>query len=120
MTATVLVVPLVLITMLLVIQFALAYYARTVVAGSAQDAAAAAARRGSSTVEGIALADSLVEQGAGSLLESHSVTAAESGRLVSVTVQGKVVSLLPLFGTITVSATGTAPVETFVAQGAEP
>ena len=120
MTATVLVVPLVLITVLLVVQFALAYYARTVVAGSAQDAAAAAARRGSSTAEGIALADSLVEQGAGSLLSAHSVTAAEDGRVVSVTVQGEVGSLLPLFGTISVSATGTALVETFAAQGAGP
>lgn len=120
MTATVLVVPLVLITMLFVVQFALAYYARTVVAGSAQDAAAAAARRGASTAEGIALADSLVEQGAGSLLSSHSATAAGDGQVVTVTVQGEVVSLLPFFGTITVSATGSARVEAFAAQGAGP
>lgn len=115
-----LVVPLVLITMLFVVQFALAYYARTVVAGSAQDAAAAAARLGASPSEGIALADSLVEQGAGSLLSTHSVTAVDDGRLVSVTVRGEVVSLLPFFGTVTVSATGTAPLEVFAAQGAGP
>ena len=46
-TATVIVVPVVLLAMLLVVQFGLAYYARQVLAGAAQDGAAAAARRDS-------------------------------------------------------------------------
>lgn len=120
MTTTVLVVPLVLITMMCVVQFALAYYARTVVAGAAQDAAAAAARRDASTSEGVALANALLEQGAGSLLTSYSATASSDGEVVRVSVQGTVVSLLPFFGTITVSATGSARVEEFSAQGSGP
>lgn len=115
-----LVVPLVMLTMLFVVQFTLAYYARTVVAGAAQDAAAASARRHASTADGVALADSLVEQGAGSLVTSHTATASGDGDVVSVTVQAEVVSLLPFFGTITVSATGSARVEEFAAQGESP
>lgn len=120
MTTTVLVVPLVLITMLFVVQFGLAYYARTVVAGAAQDAASAAARRDATPAAGIALADTLIEQGAGSLLTSHSTVASRNGDAVTITVHGEVVSLLPLFGTITVSASGTAHVEEFAAQGSGP
>jgi Flp pilus assembly protein TadG len=119
-TTTVLVVPLVLVTMLFVVQFALAYYARTVVAGAAQDGASAAARRDASVADGIALAESLMEQGAGSLLTSHSATAGSDGEVVTVTAEAEVVSLLPFFGTITVSATGSAHVEEFTAQGADP
>ena len=120
MTATVLMVPLVLIATMLVVQVGLAYYARTVVSGAAQDAAAASARRNATQAEGVALADSLLEQAAGSLLESHSVVASTNGATVTVRVDGEVVSLLPFFGAMTVSATGTAHVEDFVAQGDGP
>ena len=115
-----LVVPLVMVTMLLVVQFTLAYYARTVVAGAAQDGAAAFARRDSSPADGIAVAESLVERGAGSLLTSHTVTASGDADVVTVAVEAEVVSLLPFFGTITVSATGSARVEEFAAQGTSP
>jgi hypothetical protein len=37
-----------------------------------------------------------------------------------VTVSGKVASLLPFFGTITVRAAATAPIEQFSPQGASP
>jgi Flp pilus assembly protein TadG len=119
-TATVLIVPLVLVTMLFVVQFALAYYARTVVAGAAQDGAAAGARRDASPADGAALANSLAEQGAGSLLSSHNASAWSDGDVVSVTVEGEVVSLLPFVGSITVKATSSAHVEEFQAQGAGP
>ncbi len=39
---------------------------------------------------------------------------------MTVTATGKVVSLLPFFGTITVTATGSANVERFEPQGASP
>jgi Flp pilus assembly protein TadG len=116
----VLMVPLVLIALLFVVQFALAYYARTVVSGAAQDGAAAAARRNASTADGIALADSLVEQGAGSLLDSHSATASATDNVVTVRVEGEVVSLLPFFGTITVAASSSARIEEFSPQGESP
>ena len=70
---------LILVTMLFVVQFALAYYARTVVSGAAQDGASAAARRDASTNDGVALAESLVEDAAGSLLESPE-TCIDTGR----------------------------------------
>lgn len=115
-----LVVPLVLVTMLFVVQFALAYYARTVVAGAAQDGASAAARRDASPQAGAALADRLVEEGAGSLLTSHAATASVDDAVVTVTVQGHVVSLLPFVGTINVSAVSSARVEAFTPQGRGP
>ena len=115
-----LIVPLVLITMLFVVQFALAYYARTVVAGAAQDGAAAAARRDSTPAAGAALADQLAEAGAGSLLTSHSASGTAGDDSVTVTVTGEVVSLLPFFGPITVTATSSARVEEFTPQGGGP
>ena len=120
MTATVLVVPLVLVTMLFVVQFALAYYARTVVSGAAQDGASAAARRDASPEAGAALAGSLVEEGAGSLLTSHFSTSSVDDAVVTVTVHADVMSLLPFMGTITVSARSSARVEDFTPQGAGP
>jgi hypothetical protein len=113
-------VPLVLLTMLFVVQFALAYYARTVVAGAAQDGAAAGARRDASPASGAALAETLAEEGAGSLLTSHRAAASSDGDVVSVTVQGEVVSILPFFGSITVKATSSARIEQFEPQGADP
>ena len=120
MTATVLMVPVVLLATLLVVQFALAYYARTVMSGAAQDGAAAAARRNASVSEGISLTDSLLSNAAGSLLNDYSVTASTSDDTVTVRAEGEVVSLLPFFGTITVAATGSAHLEQFDAQGAGP
>lgn len=115
-----LIVPLVLITTLFVVQFALAYYARTVVAGAAQDGAAAAARRDSTPAAGAALAEQLAEEGAGSLLTSHSASAASGDDSVTVTVTGKVVTLLPFVGSITVTASSSAQIEEFTPQGAGP
>ena len=115
-----LMVPVVLLAMLLVVQFALAYYARTVMAGAAQDGASAAARQNATRDEGIALTNSLVEDSAGSLLDSHTVTATATGDVITVEVQGEAVSLLPFFGTITVRASGSARVEQFEPQGAGP
>lgn len=115
-----LMVPLILVTMLFVVQFALAYYARTVVSGAAQDGASAAARRNASTDDGVALAESLVEDAAGSLLESHNVAASVGDDTVTVRVEGEVVSVLPFFGTITITGSSSARIEDFTPQGAGP
>jgi Flp pilus assembly protein TadG len=110
-------VPVVLITILFVVQFGLAYYARQVAAGAAQDGAAAGARQSSSPEVGAALTEQLISEAGGSLFESHDASAASTGEVVTVTVTGEVVSLLPFFGTITVAATGSARVEQFNPQG---
>ena len=120
MTATVIVVPVVLLTMLLVVQYGLAYYARQVLAGAAHDGAAAAARERSNPSQGAALAEQLIGEAGGSLIGSYQASAASDGDTVTVTATGKVVSLLPFFGTITVTATGSANVERFEPQGASP
>lgn len=120
MTATVLMVPVVLLATMLVVQFALAYYARTVIAGAAQDGASAAARQNASAADGVALTESLVVEGASSLLDSHAVTASVTDDVVTLEVQGEAVSLLPFFGTITVRASATAPIEQFEPQGSGP
>ncbi len=104
----VILVPVVLLTMLFVVQFALAYHARQVLAGAAHDAAAAAARRDSNLDAGQALAEQMIGDAAGSLLDSYTVTASAGPGTVTIEAAGEVVSLIPFFGTITVSATGSA------------
>jgi Flp pilus assembly protein TadG len=119
-TATVLMVPLVLLAMMLVVQFALAYYARQVVSGAAQDGAAAAARQHSSPGVGAALAEQLISEGAGSLLTAHSASGSSDGERVYVEASGEVVTVLPFFPAITVTATGSAAIEEFTPEGASP
>lgn len=114
------VVPVVLLAMVMVVQFALAYYARQVIAGAAHDGATAAARRNSDPGEGVALADQLISEAARNLLASHTTTATVTGDTVTVSVTGKVGALLPFFRTITVRAAATATIEQFTPQGASP
>jgi Flp pilus assembly protein TadG len=116
----VVVVPVVVLAVLLVVQYALAYYARQVLAGAAPDAAAAAARPSASGAEGTALARQLIGEGGGTLLDSYAVSATSDGDTVTVTATGRVASLLPFFGTITVKASGSAHVERFQPQGGGP
>lgn len=113
-------VPVVLLAVLLVVQFSLAYYARQVLAGAAHDGAVAGARLDSSPEIGATLTRDLVDGSAGSLFDSHSATATALGDVVTVTATGEVISLLPFFGTIAVSATGTARIERFQPQGGGP
>lgn len=120
MTATVLMVPVVLLALLLVVQFSLAYYARQVLAGATDDGAVAGARADSSAEAGAALTRTLIAESAGSLFDSQGATATVSGDRVTVTASGEVVSLLPFFGTITVTASSSARVERFEPQGRGP
>ncbi len=103
--------------MLLVVQFGLAYHARQVVAGAAQDGAASGARRDSSAAAGAALADSLITQGAGSIVTSQAASGASDGELVTVSAQATVVRVVPLLPAITVRAQASAHLEVFNAQG---
>ena len=110
-------IPVVLLALLLVVQFGLAYYARQVLAGAALDGAAAAGRQGSSPAAGVNLTETLIGEAGGSLFASYNATAASDGNLVTVQTSGEVVSLLPFFGTITVEARATQKVESFDPQG---
>ena len=111
-------VPLILLAMLFVVQYGLAYYARQVLAGATQDGASAAARQDSSPDSGAALAQNIIGERAGSHLDSYSASATSDGETITVAASGEVVSLLPFFGTITVKAQATAKVESFDPQGA--
>ncbi len=111
-------VPLVLMTVMAVVQFGLAYYARQVLAGAAQDGAASGARQDSSPAAGAALAAGLIEDAAGSLLASHSTSGSSNGDLVTVEASGRVVSVFPFWSGPTVSATGSATIEEFAPQPA--
>lgn len=115
-----LMVPVVLLALLFVVQFSLAYYARQVLAGAAQDGAAAGARQDANPEQGAAFAAELIDQAGGSLLAGFDTTATTTGEIVTVTATGEVVSLLPFFGTITVSASGSARLERFEPQGGHP
>lgn len=113
-------VPVVILALMFVVQYGLAYYARQVLAGAAQDGAVAAARQGSGPEAGLALTDQLIDEAGSSLLSGHSTSATTSGDTVTVSATGEVVSLLPFFGAITVRASGSARVEAFDPQGGGP
>lgn len=117
---TVIVVPVVIVAMMFLVQAGLAYHARQVVAGAAQDGAATGARHGASAAAGQATAEALVEAGAAQLLTGHTVTPVATADTVTITVTGTVVKVLPLFPTFTVSATSSASVERFRPQEAAP
>jgi Flp pilus assembly protein TadG len=119
-TATVVMVPVVLLAVLLVVQFALAFHARQVLAGAVQDGAAAATRLDASPSNGESLARQLIDASAGYLLDGTTVTADDNGTTVTVEASGRVVSLLPFVKPITVRASATAKHETFDPQGRRP
>lgn len=116
-TATVVMLPVVLLALLFVVQFGLTYYARQVLAGAAQDGAAAAARLDASPSEGQALTSNLIDEAGSSLLENYDVSAAADAEQVTITARGDVISLLPFFGTVTVEASASARNEDFDPQG---
>lgn len=106
----------VLLAMTMVVQFALAYYAKQVLAGAAQDGAAAGARRSGSVTEAEAVADDLVAQAGTTLLLSYDTVARSDGDRMTVTITGEAVSLLPFQRSLTVTAAGSVPVESFRPQ----
>lgn len=117
---TVIVVPVVVLAMMFLVQAGLAYHARQVVAGAAQDGAATGARHGASAAAGQATAEALVDAAAAQLLTGHTVTPTVTAETVTITVTGTVVRVLPLFPTFTVSATASASVEQFRPQAVAP
>lgn len=106
----------ILIAMMLVIQFGLAYYAQQVLSGAAQDGAVTAARRDSTLENGRQFAEQLVAEAGSSLLLSHQTTVADEGDRAVVTITGEVVSLIPFVRTLSVRASAAAPFEDFQPQ----
>jgi Flp pilus assembly protein TadG len=114
------VMPVVLVAVLLVVQFGLAFHARRVLAGATQDAAVAAARADGSPGEGEAVARQLIAGSAGPLLDGWTVSTGADGDRVTVTATGHVDWFLPFLGSITVRASSSAPIEKFRPEGASP
>lgn len=113
---TVIVVPVVIVAMMLIVQVGLAYHARQVVAGAAQDGAATGARHGGSEAAGVAHAEALVDAAASQLLSERKVIPHSDSEVITITVTGKVIQVLPLFPAFDVSATASASVEQFRPQ----
>jgi Flp pilus assembly protein TadG len=115
--STIIVVPIFLFSVLLVVQFGLAYHARRILAAGAHDGAAAAARVGSGPGEGAAVARNLIAQSGSPLLTSYSTSGAIVGDRVVVTAQGRTISLVPFAPALAIRATGSAPLEKFRPEG---
>ena len=112
--------PVIIVAIMFVVQFGLAYHARQVLAGATRDGAAAAARQGASPAEGIALTNELIDEAASTLFTSRSTDAKLGPDTVTVTATGRVVRVLPFFGAPTVRASATAHLENFDPQGQTP
>ncbi len=90
--------PLLLITALALLQFALFYHAENVVMGAAQDGARLAAEEDRSLDEGLAHTQALLRAGLGPSASDVSVTGADTGDMVAVEAQGRLRMIVPWIG----------------------
>ena len=111
MTVTVILIPVVLALVMVVIQAALVFHARSIVTAAATDAARAAQANGGTTTDGRVVAAQLLD-GSARLLEYTNVTVERAGDRVVVHVDAHVTSLIPGWSP-SVSAHIDAPVEAF-------
>lgn len=109
----VLIFPALLFALMLVIQFALWAHATSVAEAAAQDAAAVARRADGSRAGGAAAANKALATLGPKMLTSRTVSVNRSATTASVTVTGRVVSLVPGV-TLRVQETAEGPVERFV------
>jgi Flp pilus assembly protein TadG len=114
-TATVILFPVVLLLVMLVVQFALAYHARSVVVGAAQDATRAAQAETGTEARGHAWAEDLTTVYAGGLLHHVAIDVDRGVTQVTTRVSAEVASVVP---GVHLHVTGTAagPVERFIPQ----
>lgn len=110
------VVPAVLLSFWLVLQYALVQHARHVVQVAAQDAAIAAA---SGSGDPSAVAGGIVSGSAGSITSNVNVSRGRDSHQVTVTVSADVLQVFPI-GSYSVSASAAAPVERFIAEPERP
>lgn len=111
-TTTVLLFPLVLLLVTVVIQFALAYHAKSVATAAAQDAARIAQAETGTEEGGSATATRLLSAYAGGLLDNVTVDVSRTTNRVTARVSGEVASIVPGMN-FRVSGTSSGPVERF-------
>lgn len=117
MLSTTIVVPLVLISLLAVVQFGLAYHAHRVLAGAATDGAAAGARAGATPADGAGVAGDLLRQSGGGVLRSYAAVGSTAGDRVVVVTSADVVKILPIVPTMHLRASASAVIERFRPEG---
>ena len=111
-TALVLILPVVLLAVMVVVQFALAYHARQVVTAAAQDAAFAATASGASPDTATNTAQHVVDSAGSGLVRDVVIQVDGNTDAVRVEVTATVASVVPGLD-LTVSGTSAAPTERF-------
>ena len=121
-TATTLVFPVLLLLVLLVVQFALAYHAKTIVTAAAQDAARATERNAGDLAAGRAAAQQVLDDDARNLLgHSRIDVTVDAGDNVTARVTAQVTALIPIPGLrLEVSGRAGGPTERFRPEGRRP
>ena len=109
-TALVLILPVVLLTLMVIVQLALAFHARQVVTAAAQDAALAATAQGAAPDTADVTARHVLDAAGRGLLHEPTVAVTADADRVHVTVSGTVASVMPGLE-LTVTGTSDSPVE---------
>jgi Flp pilus assembly protein TadG len=104
------VMPVVLVVLIGVVQFALVYHAKNVAATAAQEGARLAAAEGRTPAEGEARARDVLESGLGSKGAEFSVSAQDGGETIVVRTEGEYDLIIPFITGNTVSIGATAEV----------
>ena len=112
----VIVMPVLMMLVMLVVQFALWQHAQHVAEAAAQRGAETARVEGGTDAQGRDVAQSAIRQIGGGLLVSPSVSISRNAGVVTVQVSGTAQPVVP-FLSLGVSATAQGPVERFVPQG---
>jgi len=112
--ATVIILPGLLLSFWLILQYAVAAHVRNVAQAAAQDAALAAASGGDAGVAG-----ELIGRSAGSLAAGVALGTSRSANEVTVTVDVGVLQIFPI-GDFNVSVSASAPIERFIPQPERP
>ncbi len=107
-----LITPVLMLTVLLLVQGALAYHARNAVLAAAQEGARAARVEGGTTADGEQKALGYLSSVAPQLVEGPTAVVTRNSQTARVTVTGRVVAVVPFFH-FRVQATSDAPVERF-------
>ncbi len=112
MVATVIVLPALLLSFWLILQYALVLHARHVVQVAAQDAVIAAA---SASGDPHSVATGIVDRSAGGITANVGVAADGDTERVTVTVSADVLQVFPI-GSYSVEASASAPIERFIPE----
>jgi hypothetical protein len=114
--ATVIVLPALLLSFWLILQYALVLHARHVVQVAAQDAAVAAA---SASDDPSSVATGIVDRSAGGITANIGVAVGGDIERVTITVSADVLQVFPI-GSYSVEASASAPIERFIPEPERP